>query len=466
MIDHRPSPDTQATLLLCGYFGGKAQSEVKPLTLTEYNRVAQWLRKQVLRPRDLLDTDGVAQCEAFGDASITGDRLRQLLARGVALAFVVDEWAREGIWVVGRGDQTYPPRYKRRLKDQAPPLLYGVGDVRILSWRGMGLVGSRDAEDEALAFTRQVASTCAQQGIAVISGGAKGIDQTSMSSALKAGGYVVGVMAEGISKRASSKAYRNFIGQNQLVLVSPYHPKARWTTGNAMGRNKHIYTLSDWTLVVSSSTKGGTWSGATENVKKGWVPLLVRDGEQVPEGNRKLLRMGGHAVRLEMLQNGQSLQQLLEHIESLVAPKSPTLFSEVEEHPYRRVGEQTAQDKSLEPQDGERARSAVPDQQATPGEQERHVLSQATGDGIPVPGRQPEPLHIGDLFSVVWPHLAGALSQERTDAEMAKLFHVQIGQMRSWLKQAVEDGTVTKRKGSRYQIVDESPPALSARTKQ
>ena len=59
-------------------------------------------------------------------------------------------------------------------------------------------------------------------------------------------------------------------------MVSPYHPTAGFSAGAAMGRNKLVYALSDVAVVVSSGqASGGTWTGASEALKAGWVPVLV-----------------------------------------------------------------------------------------------------------------------------------------------------------------------------------------------
>jgi DNA processing protein len=57
--------------------------------------------------------------------------------------------------------------------------------------------------------------------------------------------------------------------EGQLVLVSPYDPGAGFNVGNAMQRNKLIYALADAALVVNSDfEKGGTWTGAVEQLDK------------------------------------------------------------------------------------------------------------------------------------------------------------------------------------------------------
>ena len=77
------------------------------------------------------------------------------------------------------------------------------------------------------------------------------------------------------------------------MLATPYSPHASFNVGMAMSRNKLIYTLSDFALVIASDAeKGGTWAGAEEALKAGWVPVFVVDGPDVPAGNRLLIKRG------------------------------------------------------------------------------------------------------------------------------------------------------------------------------
>jgi predicted Rossmann fold nucleotide-binding protein DprA/Smf involved in DNA uptake len=60
-----------------------------------------------------------------------------------------------------------------------------------------------------------------------------------------------------------------------------------------MARNQYIYALADYGLVVQSERgTGGTWAGATENLRERWVPLLVRESAEA-SGNRDLIQRGG-----------------------------------------------------------------------------------------------------------------------------------------------------------------------------
>jgi predicted Rossmann fold nucleotide-binding protein DprA/Smf involved in DNA uptake len=108
--------------------------------------------------------------------------------------------------------------------------------------------------------------------------------------------------------------YRQAIREGRLALVSACAPEASFHIGNAMARNKLLYALADWSLVVCAETdKGGTWSGAQENLQKGWTPLLVRTGAEVPEGNTRLLEEGGLSLdEAEVRQDTGGLRELLE----------------------------------------------------------------------------------------------------------------------------------------------------------
>jgi predicted Rossmann fold nucleotide-binding protein DprA/Smf involved in DNA uptake len=131
-------------------------------------------------------------------------------------------------------------------------------------------------------------------GLVLYSGGAKGVDTISMESALKARGTAVGVLADSLEKTVRTR--QDALRRGDLCLVTPYSPNAGFSVGAAMGRNRLIYTLADYAIVVASDAEtGGTWAGATETLKNGWVPVFVLEHDAMPEGNRLLLQKGALA---------------------------------------------------------------------------------------------------------------------------------------------------------------------------
>ena len=131
----------------------------------------------------------------------------------------------------------------------------------------------------------------------VVSGGAKGIDDAAMMACLDAGGTVVGILASKLEGAATAKKWRDGLRENRLLLFSEVSPGAPFSVGSAMSRNRLVYSFVDVAVVANSGVKGGTWTGATENLKKSWVPLLVRQAEDAGEGISPLLEQGALPVR-------------------------------------------------------------------------------------------------------------------------------------------------------------------------
>jgi len=220
------------------------------------------------------------------------------------LALAVEKWQRAGLWVVTRSDVAYPRRLKSLLKIDAPPVLFGCGNKELLNTGGIAIVGSRNAGDEDLQFTHALGAKAASHCTCIISGGARGVDETAMLAAMNAGGNVIGVMADSLLKAATASKWRKGLMEGNLVLVSPFYPEAGFNAGNAMARNKYIYCLADVSLVVHSGTKGGTINGAEENLKKKWVPLWVKPTKDISAANSLLVNKGGFwcAENIEQLE--------------------------------------------------------------------------------------------------------------------------------------------------------------------
>jgi predicted Rossmann fold nucleotide-binding protein DprA/Smf involved in DNA uptake len=218
------------------------------------------------------------------------------------LSLAVEKWTNQGLWIMGRSDRTYPKRLKQRLRHSAPAILYGVGNLELLSGGGLAIVGSRDIDEDGLNYTRRLTQISAEQSIQVVSGGARGVDQAAMLGVLEAGGTSVGVLADSLTKAGVNSKYRSSIKEGRLTLVSSYDPDAGFNTGNAMGRNKYIYALADYALVVNCSvSQGGTWAGAVEALAKiKDTPVFVRSGSDsegvshphVSAGNLELQKKG------------------------------------------------------------------------------------------------------------------------------------------------------------------------------
>lgn len=310
------SPDTQATALLVGRFG---KGEVKPLTRTDYNRVAQTLNMRRLRPSDLFK-------DVPSDLPVERNRIAELIGRGTALALAVERWGQFGINLVSRADPQYPARFKSLLKGGGAPILFYAGDLGLLDTPTLGVVGSRDATTGGVHFASRLGERAAAENVVIASGDARGIDRAAMQAALEAGGKVIGILADSLGKSVLSKRYRQAIGDGKLLLVSHMEPESRFTVHQAMERNRYIYSASDAVVIADSDTKGGTWRGALENEKHAWTKCYIRVGADAKEGNLALLHEGLTPIDDDWLRDSQKLRSLFES--RAVNPGTLPLFSE------------------------------------------------------------------------------------------------------------------------------------------
>ena len=155
-------------------------------------------------------------------------------------------------------------------------------------------MGSRDTSQELLEYAEHIGRTAAQAQCQIVSGAARGVDQAAMNGALRAGGAVSGVLSGDLEREAVNRGHREALMNGQLVLLTPYDPKARFEVGNAMQRNKLIYALADAGLVIESGKgSGGTWTGAVEQLDKlHLVPVYTRAEGDIGLGLRALRQKG------------------------------------------------------------------------------------------------------------------------------------------------------------------------------
>jgi predicted Rossmann fold nucleotide-binding protein DprA/Smf involved in DNA uptake len=285
------SPGSLAALLLVQRL---VDTGTPPLKASEY-----WaLCDAVGDPARLLGADAAAVAELTGVGRDRAERVVSLLEGASAFAFALDEVEQAGMRVIASVDDEYPAVLVERLGRSAPPLLYVYGDPSLMEHAPLGIVGSRSVDDDGALAAKDAAGSAVEHSLGVVSGGAKGVDQLAMQSALEAGGTVVAVLADSLERAARDPDTRRAVGDGRVCLCTPYKPSAGFTVANAMGRNKVIYALSRATLVVSAEEgTGGTWAGAEEALKKGYAPVLVWTGEGAGSGNDALVERGAHPVK-------------------------------------------------------------------------------------------------------------------------------------------------------------------------
>jgi DNA processing protein len=321
--------DSQTILLLCSHLGLSSNPEFSPLTLKDWNPLSKKLQALSMRPADLLGRSGEDIKNTLELTDNEAERISLLLDRSGTLAIELERLEMLGIYTLTRADSDYPSRYRQRLKESAPSVLFYAGEKALLGQPGIAVVGSRHLDEAGQACAEFVGNTCGLSGLVLYSGGAKGVDTLSMNAALSARGTAVGVLADNLEKAVREPDKRSAISRNDLCLVTPYSPNAPFSVGTAMGRNKLIYTLADYAIVVASDLeKGGTWAGATESLRAKWVPVFVLEHPDMPAGNKALLQKGALGFPHPFKENHLKLKDWLDTqiSDAKIEPFQPGLF--------------------------------------------------------------------------------------------------------------------------------------------
>ncbi|ACV62201.1 conserved hypothetical protein [Desulfofarcimen acetoxidans DSM 771] len=427
------SEDSLAILLLCSNLAtyGKTGSFFKPFTLKEWDSLSHKIIESVMkRPGAFFYTTPEEWRECLNLTPENIQRIQNLLTEGGQLGIELERLSSLGIWVTTRAEASYPARLKKVLRQKSPVVLFGAGDASLFQSEGVAIVGSRNVDEIGSYFAEKLAGRCVTEGLTVVSGGARGVDMIAQNSALRSGGKVISVLSNSMETSIRQRENREAIVAGRLLLLSSTHPKAPFNVYNAMDRNKYIYALSHYAVVVSSEeNKGGTWTGATENLKAGWVPLFVRVGGQVPAGNNRLLEKGAIAFDSEVLADEAVILRnwLSDNIQVIVNYESSkrnenNISSPKKDHQLAfRFDDSTVSHQILD---------------------------------------NPEQLFAGnDLFTVVWPYIEKVLEKsQKTEKELAEMFNVRSVQIQDWLKRAVDEQKVKRLiKPVRYVVASYGP---------
>ena len=205
--------------------------------------------------------------------------------------------ARSGVQVMTCGDREYPGRL-RHLADP-PALLFGRGDVGLLSRPAVTVVGSRRSTRYGRRVAERLAADLSERGVVVVSGLALGIDGAAHRGALEAGGDTIAVLGSGVD--LIQPASHQMLGQRiarEGLLLSEFLPGEPAQAYNFPRRNRILAALGGAVVVVEAGPRSGAFITVEHALDIG------RDVYAVPgpvdsvqsQGCNTLLRQGAHVL--------------------------------------------------------------------------------------------------------------------------------------------------------------------------
>ena len=198
-----------------------------------------------------------------------------------------DEWPYLAFTCFDRADRGKRPQ-------ALPPLvLWALGPSLLcdVTARGAAIVGTRAATAYGEYVAADLAAGLVERDVAVVSGGAYGIDGAAHRAALASDGETVAVLAAGIDVPypAGHSALLHRIGRNGLV-VSEYPPGVRPTRRQFLARNRLVAALAGATVVVEAGVRSGAANTAA------WAEALGRPVCAVPGPITSSSSVGCHAL--------------------------------------------------------------------------------------------------------------------------------------------------------------------------
>ena len=287
------NPREAGFLLLGSCLGDPAR---RPLTPPQLQRLAARVR---LHPIPGAGEEELTPAHLFklGCSHSEAEHIVSLLSETDRLSAYLDRAGALGLQCLTRANPRYPRRLMRALGDRAQSVLWFDGNLDLLQRTGLSLVGSRELRPENRAFAQAAGLQMARQGYVLVSGGARGADAAAQASCLTGGGQVISVLAGPLT----GASHRNLLLCCEDSFDLPFSP------ARALSRNRLIHILGEKTLVAQAAFgSGGTWAGATENLRRGWSPVFCfTDGSP---GAKALLERGATGVTISQLTDFSSLQ--------------------------------------------------------------------------------------------------------------------------------------------------------------
>ena len=230
--------------------------------------------------------------------------MSESMARGVAGSLLQSERIQQelddmGVVTLTIRDESYPDRLRHVLGRDAPPVLFAIGNLELLTQPSVGFCGARKASEKGVRVATEASALLAKEGIVLVSGYASGVDLSVHQGALQAGGATIFVLAEGISHFRIKAGVKPLLSHENHLVLSEFPPGLPWMARSAMQRNSTIIGLSDAMVVIESGLTGGTYACGRSTMEYG-RPLFVAD-YAVPansaEGNRYFLERGALPLR-------------------------------------------------------------------------------------------------------------------------------------------------------------------------
>ncbi len=280
-------------LLLTSHLGDLQR---KVLTVPQLRILAQCVESSAISQRE--GDIAAEDLMQMGFNRPSAQRIIDLLSETERLSWYLRGGARQDCFPVTRVSHGYPLLLRKRLGLNSPGCLWLKGDSSLLDTPMVSLVGSRDLRRSNRCFAQEVGTQAAKQGFTLVSGNARGADQTAQEACLQAGGKVVCVLSDVLTDQPV---------RENVLYISEDGYDLTFSAQRAHSRNRVIHALGQMTFVAQCANgQGGTWQGTRNNLKHDYSPVFCFDDGS--DAMAALTEMGAERIGIEQLRDFSELK--------------------------------------------------------------------------------------------------------------------------------------------------------------
>ncbi len=182
----------------------------------------------------------------------------------------IEHCRRHSITPIASTDPLYPPLLRQT--SDYPHVIYVMGDPKVLTQRGVSIVGTRRISSYGDRACNTIVRDLSEKipDLAIISGLAFGVDSCAHRAAIQYGATTVAVLASALPNitPVQHTSLAKEILERGGAIVSECHSQTRYHDSLYVARNRIIAALSGATIVVETPLKGG--SMITANIAAGY----------------------------------------------------------------------------------------------------------------------------------------------------------------------------------------------------
>ncbi|MFQ6104327.1 MAG: DNA-processing protein DprA [Candidatus Glassbacteria bacterium] len=243
-------------------------------------------------PQKLIDEGARYQLPVYGEVIESINRVRE--DDVVRMRESMDE---DGIGVLSILDEGYPPLLKSII--DPPGILFVKGQSEIISRPSVCMVGSRIATMEGMSIAEIIAGDLAREGLVVVSGLARGIDQAAHRGALNVGGKTTAILGCGpdiMYPRVCRREYGRVAREG--AILSEFPPGTEPRRAYFPRRNRIMSGMSMGVVVVEAAARSGALITSNYALEEGREVFAVPGSPLNPlsRGTNGLIKQGAIPV--------------------------------------------------------------------------------------------------------------------------------------------------------------------------